>query len=187
MTNSGIWIPMIAPVRPRKSFIVRNFRRPVSTFCLAILRLSSVVLRYHILPSLTSSLTIYLFSSVMLHPRGLVTCLQAHWCNLTEWAQSIYHAMWIGKSRSWSLASTASFGYPKVSPLLSRYIRHAVWCDQPHLPEAGIWYDLTVKGMNTTFLYFGYVHQIIHPMIWLRCYPVNAHDQETLIICYTTN
>ena len=129
----------------------------------------SFVLRYHVYRAWPRYRQIYLYSYVILHPRDLVKCLQAHWCNLTEWAQNIYPAMWIGNSRSWSLASTASFRYPKLSPLLSRYISHAIWCDQPHIPEAQIWYDLTVKGMNTMFLYFRYVHQIIHLMIWLHC------------------
>ena len=76
-------------------------------------------------------------------------------CNLTEWAQTIYPAMWTGNSRSWSLASTTTFRYLKVSPLLSRYISRAVWCDQPYLPAAEIWYNLTVQGMNYVSIYLG--------------------------------
>ena len=108
-------------------------------------------------------------------------------CNLTEWAQSIYPAMWTGNSRSWSLASTTTFRYLKVSPLLSRYISHVVWCDQPYLPVAKIWYNLTVKGMNYVSIFWVCPsHHSPNDMTPLLT-DVIVHDQETVIICYPTN
>ena len=53
-----------------------------------------------------------------------------------------------------------------------------------HLPEAAIKYDLTVKGMNTTFQYILGVcpsHHSPNDMTPLSI-DINVHDQETLII-----
>ena len=48
--------------------------------------------RYPIISS--SSLPTNIFTRpVILQPRDLVTCLQAIWCNITEWAQSTYPSL----------------------------------------------------------------------------------------------
>ena len=49
-----------------------------------------------LIPSSPSLPTNMFTRSVILHPRDLVTCLQAIWRNLTEWAQSTY------PSRGWT-------------------------------------------------------------------------------------
>ena len=96
-----------------------------------------------LIPSSPSLPTNIFTHSVMLHPRDLVTFLQAIWRNLTEWAQSTFPSRERINPDLDTYASTYPFGIPE----LHLYGHHVtVWqlMQSKHPLEIKIKYDLTV-------------------------------------------
>ena len=118
MTNSGIWIPMMAPVLPRISLHRLNLLTLSADPFVPTLFVRGLIVGIPI-PSSPSLPTNTFSRSVILHPRDLVTCLQALLMQSHREGPEYLSVTRMDKSRSWSILLNVSLWNTWVAPVWS--------------------------------------------------------------------
>ena len=120
--SCGIWLQsLMALCFHRINFIVWTVNVESWSLCHAVLCLSEVwsLVSYTYFILVTDK---HIYSSLVLHLCDLITCLQAVWCNITEWAQSTYPSLgWTNPALIDTYSSTYPLRNTQDAPLWLSY------------------------------------------------------------------